>query len=134
MLSKHSLVNLPKHDDTRGSLVFAQDGDHIPFAVQRFFLLYDLPTGAKRGGHAHHVQHQLIVMVSGGATITVDDGHKRTPVRLNNPTQALYVPPMLWLDLDSFTPGAACMVLASGLYSEADYICDRDAFLRATRR
>jgi hypothetical protein len=69
-------------------------------------------------------------MVSGGATITVDDGHARTPVRLDNPSQALHAPPMLWVDLDAFTPGAACMVLTSDLFSESDYIRSREEFLR----
>jgi dTDP-4-dehydrorhamnose 3,5-epimerase-like enzyme len=130
MLPKYSLIDLPKRDDVRGNLVFAQNGDHIPFAVKRFFLLYDMPVGAKRGGHAHRAQHQLVVMVSGGATITVDDGRTRTQVLLDNPAQALHAPPMLWLDLDAFTPGAACMVLTSDLYSESDYIRGREEFLR----
>jgi dTDP-4-dehydrorhamnose 3,5-epimerase-like enzyme len=130
MLPKHNLIDLPKRGDARGNLIFAQSGDHIPFTVKRFFLLYDMPTGATRGGHAHRVQHQFVVMVSGGATITVDDGHARTPVRLDNPSHALHAPPMLWVDLDAFTPGAACMVLTSDIFSESDYIRSREEFLR----
>lgn len=127
----HRLIELPERADARGSLVFAQNGDQIPFTVKRFFALYGLPTGAVRGGHAHRAQHQLLMMLSGRATITVDDGKRRTAVRLDRPNQALHIPPLLWLDLDDFTPGAVCMVLTSDLYSEADYIRDHDAFLRA---
>jgi hypothetical protein len=132
MRPKHALLDLPKHSDVRGNLVFAQGSDHIPFPVKRFFLLYDIPGGAKRGGHAHRTQHQLLVMTAGGATITVDDGRTRTPVRLDNPTRALHVPPMLWLELEEFTASAACLVLTSDLYSEGDYIRERDEFLRLT--
>jgi oxalate decarboxylase/phosphoglucose isomerase-like protein (cupin superfamily) len=128
---QYRLIELPERRDARGALTFAQDGEHIPFPVKRFFALYDLAPGATRGGHAHRAQHQLLMMLAGGATITVDDGRERAAVRLDRPSQALHVPPLLWLDLDDFTPGGVCMVLTSDLYSEADYIRDHDAFLRA---
>jgi hypothetical protein len=97
--------------------------------VKRFFALHDIAPNAHRGGHAHREQHQFLVMLAGGVTVTVDDGETRTEVRLDRPNLALHAPPMLWLDLDGFTPGAVCMVLASDVYAESDYIRDRDTFL-----
>jgi dTDP-4-dehydrorhamnose 3,5-epimerase-like enzyme len=126
----HALITLPKRTDMRGSLTFAQQGDHIPFAVKRFFAIYGLTEGISRGGHAHRVQHQFLVMLAGKAVVTVDNGVTRTPVTLDRPDRALYAPPMLWLELNDFSKGAVCMVLVSDLYAEADYIRDRDEFLR----
>ena len=127
----HRLIELPERVDSRGALTFAQ-GAEIPFAVKRLFILFDLTPGAARGGHAHRTQHQLLIMPAGGVTITVDDGKNGTSVRLDRPNRALHVPPMLWLDLEDFTPGATCLVLTSDIYSESDYIRDRDEFLRVT--
>jgi hypothetical protein len=129
----HRLIELPVRGDARGGLTFAQQGDHFPFPVKRFFALYGLPPGASRGGHAHRGQHQFLVMLAGAATITVDDGATRTPVMLDRPTLALHTPPMLWLELDGFSDGAICMVLASDVYDEADYIRDRAEFLKLTK-
>jgi mannose-6-phosphate isomerase-like protein (cupin superfamily) len=129
-LKQHRLCELPERTDARGVLTFAQQDDQIPFAVKRFFALHDLPPGADRGGHAHREQHQFLVMLAGSATVTVDDGKARTEVRLDRPNLALYVPPLLWLDLSGFTAGAVCLVLASDVYAESDYIRDRETFLR----
>jgi dTDP-4-dehydrorhamnose 3,5-epimerase-like enzyme len=129
----YRLIELPERADPRGALTFGQQGDHIPFPVKRFFALYGVAPGATRGGHAHRAQHQLLVMLAGAATITVDDGKTRTPVRLDRPNLALHAPPMLWLDLDSFSPGAVCLVLTSDVYAEADYIRDRAEFLQLTK-
>jgi dTDP-4-dehydrorhamnose 3,5-epimerase-like enzyme len=129
MRPQHRLIELPKHGDQRGMLVFGQQPDHIPFPVKRFFALYDVAANASRGGHAHHQQYQFMVMLVGSATIIVDNSASRVRVRLDRPNIALHVPPMLWLDLENFSAGAVCMVLASDVYSEADYIRDRSAFL-----
>lgn len=131
-LQSYRLVELPERKDARGALTFAQDPDQIPFPVKRFFALYKLAEGAHRGGHAHRQQHQFLVMLAGAVTITVDDGKNRTPLRLDRPNLALHVPPMLWLDLDDFSPDAVCMVLTSNVYSESDYIRDRAEFLKLT--
>jgi dTDP-4-dehydrorhamnose 3,5-epimerase-like enzyme len=133
MRPQHHLIELPKRADARGALIFGQDPDHVPFAIKRFFALFDVAPGSNRGGHAHRAQHQFVVMLAGAATVTVDDGAARTPVRLDRPNLALHVPPMLWLDLDDFAAGAVCLVLASDVYLEADYIRDRDTFLRLTQ-
>lgn len=124
------LFELPEHADPRGALVFAQDGDHLPFPVRRFFALYNVVPGAARGGHAHRRQHQLLVVFGGSVVITVDDGQTRTTLTLDRPTLALHAPPMLWLELTDFTPGAVCLCLTSEVYTEQDYVRDREEFLR----
>ena len=129
----HRLIELPRRADARGTLIFGQDPDQIPFAVKRFFSLHDIAPGASRGGHAHRQQHQYLIMMAGAVSVTVDDGHVRTPVRLDRPNLALYAPPMLWLDLDDFSPGAVCMVLTSDVYAESDYIRERATFLDLTK-
>lgn len=105
--------------------------DHIPFSPRRIFTLFDMPTGAERGGHAHRAQHQFLIMMYGTGTIEIDDGLERTQVRLAGPVQALYVPPMLWLDL-RFGEDAVCTVLASDIYDEADYVRSYEEFVKLT--
>lgn len=124
------MIELPERADARGALTFAQQGDHIPFAVKRFFAIHGVAEGASRGGHAHRAQHQFLVMLSGKASVTVDDGAARTVEMLDRPNLALHAPPMLWLELGGFSAGAVCMVLTSDIYSESDYIRDRAEFLR----
>ncbi|HWU56063.1 MAG TPA: FdtA/QdtA family cupin domain-containing protein [Rhizomicrobium sp.] len=128
----HTLITLPQRKDDRGTLTFGQQHDQLPFFVKRLFLLSDIAPGASRGGHAHRHQHQLLLMTRGASSVTVDDGRTRSLVRLDRPDLALYVPPMLWLDLNEFSPDCACLVLASDLYDEADYIRDYAEFLRLT--
>jgi len=130
MRPRHRLIELPERADARGALTFAQEGDHIPFPVKRFFAIYGVTEGASRGAHAHRAQHQFLVMLAGRSVVTVDNGADRTAVALDRPNLALYAPPMLWLELDKFSAGAVCMVLTSDVYSESDYIRDRAEFVR----
>lgn len=130
MKPHHRLIELKEIADARGKLVFAQEGDHIPFTVRRMFTLYGIPDGMARGGHAHRAQHQLLMLMAGACTVSIDNGESVSSVRLDQPNQLLYAPPMLWLDLTDFSPGAVCQVLASGLYDEADYIREPAEFRR----
>ena len=130
MKPHHRLIELKEIADARGKLAFAQDGDHIPFPVRRIFMLYGIPEGTARGGHAHRAQHQLLMMMAGACTVSIDDGANVSSVRLDRPNHLLHAPPMLWLDLKDFSSGAVCEVLASGLYDEADYIRDPAEFRR----
>lgn len=132
MTPKHKIINLNEIADARGSLSFAQLHDQLPFQPARIFMLYAMPDGAKRGDHAHRQQHQFVMMMHGSAEIEVDDGSTRTPVILGSPSQALYVPPMLWLRL-KFPKSAVCAVLASGIYEETDYIRSYDEFRALTK-
>ena len=130
-LSKCRIVDLPKVSDPRGNLTFIEGGRHIPFDIQRVYYLYDVPGGAERGGHAHKGLSQLIVAMSGSFDVVLDDGRERRRVHLNRSYNGLFICPMIWRELDNFSSGAVCMVLASNLYDEADYYRDYDEFVAA---
>lgn len=129
-LSKCRIIELPKISDPRGNLTFIEGGNHIPFDIRRVYYLYDVPGGAERGGHGHKALHQLIVAMSGSFDIILDDGHEKKRIHLNRSYYGLYVCPMIWRELDNFSSGSVCMVLASNLYDEADYYRDYQQFLQ----
>jgi hypothetical protein len=124
-----SLIELPVIADPRGKLCFAESRRHIPFGIERVYYLYDVPAGAVRAGHAHLALHQLLVPLAGAFDVRLHDGTQEEVVTLNRPNIALHIGPMTWRELENFTSGAVCMVLASTPYDEADYIRDFDAFL-----
>jgi hypothetical protein len=128
------VVELPKITDPRGNLTFIEGERHVPFDIRRVYYLYDVPGGAERGGHAHKGLHQLIVAMSGSFDVMLDDGHEKRRFHLNRSYYGLYVCPMIWRELDNFSSGSVCMVLASNLYDEADYYRDYDAFVSVVRR
>ncbi len=130
-LNSAKLLELPKISDPRGNLSFVEAGVHIPFDIKRIYYLYDVPGGADRGGHAHKNLHQLIIAISGSFDIALDDGHHKKLFHLNRSYIGLYVPPMLWRDLNNFSSGGVCMVLASEYYSRDDYIYDYKQFQSA---
>lgn len=130
-LSKCQMVDLPKISDPRGNLTFIEGGRHIPFDIQRVYYLYDVPGGAERGGHAHKALSQLIVAMSGSFDVVLDDGSAKRRVHLNRSYNGLYICPMIWRELDNFSSGAVCMVLASNLYDESDYYRNYDEFVSA---
>lgn len=123
------IIELPKFTDPRGNLSFVEQLNHIPFEIKRIYWIYDVPGGENRGGHAHKKLEQLIVAVSGSFTVTLDDGKCKRSFFLNRPYQGLYVKPGIWRELDDFSSGAVCMVLASEVYQVEDYIRDYDEFL-----
>ena len=125
------LVNLPKISDPRGNLTYIEGGNHIPFDIQRVYYLYDVPGGAERGGHAHKGLHQLIIAMSGSFDVVLDDGANKKRVHLNRSYNGLYVCPMIWRELDNFSSGSVCMVLASNKFSENDYYRDYAEFVQA---
>jgi hypothetical protein len=125
------IINLPKIQDPRGNLTFIEGGYHIPFDIQRVYYLYDVPGGAERGGHAHKGLHQLIIAMSGSFDVLLDDGKDRKRVHLNRSYSGLYVCPMIWRELDNFSSGSVCMVIASNRYDEEDYYREYGAFMRA---
>lgn len=126
-----SIVELDKHhSDRKGNLSVVQNGETLPFDVKRVYYIYDVPGGESRGAHAHVELHQLIVAVSGAFNVTLDDGKVKRTFFLNRPYQGLYVKPGMWRDLDDFSSGAVCMVLASDVYKESDYIRDYNEFIK----
>jgi len=132
-IEKCVLIDLPKITDPRGNLTFIEGGRHIPFEIRRAYYLYDVPGGAERGGHAHKELHQLIIAISGSFDITVDDGRNKKRIHLNRPYYGLYICPMIWRELDNFSSGSVCMVLASNVYDEDDYFRDHENFLKEVR-
>jgi hypothetical protein len=126
-------IELPVIHDARGNLTFIEGERHIPFSIQRVYYLYDVPGGSERGGHAHKGLHQLIIAMSGSFDVILDDGSDRKRFHLNRSYFGLYVCPMIWRELDNFSSGSVCMVLASNRYDEDDYYRSFDAYLAAQR-
>jgi len=125
---------LPIISDPRGNLSFVEGGHHIPFDIQRVYYLYDVPGGAYRGGHAHKTLHQLIVAMSGSFDVVLDDGSEKARFHLNRSHYGLYVCPMVWRELDNFSSGAVCLVLASHHYDESDYLRDYPNYVSIVRK
>jgi len=126
------LIELPKIHNPLGNLTFIENNQHIPFEIQRVYYLYDVPGGATRGGHAHKALQQLIVAMSGSFDIILDDGKDKKRYHLNRSYYGLYICPMIWRELDNFSSGSVCMVLASNFYEESDYYRDYNEFLMAS--
>lgn len=124
------VIDLDKHHSNRkGNLSVLENNKDIPFNVKRVYYLYDVPGGESRGGHAHKALFQLIVAVSGSFSVTLDDGKDKKTFTLNRPYQGLFVVPGIWREIDGFSSGSVCLVLASEKYCESDYIRDYDDFL-----
>lgn len=132
-LSDCRLIQLPKIEDSRGNLTFVEGGNHIPFDIKRVYYLYDVPGDASRAAHGHRNLHQLMIAMSGSFDVTLDDGFEKRTFHLNRSYFGIYIPPMLWRDLDNFSSGSVCMVLASDYYNEDDYFRNRDDFIRAVK-
>lgn len=130
-MDKVKLLELPKISDPRGNLTFVENSRHVPFDIKRVFFLYDIPTAADRGAHAHKKLEQVIICLSGSFDVALDNGREQERIHLNRPWQGLYVPPMVWASEINFDPGSVCLVLASDLYDEADYYRNYDEFLQA---
>ena len=129
MIDQCKLMELPQVNDPRGNLTFVEENRHIPFNIKRVYYLYDVPGGAARGGHAHKVLHQFIIAMSGSFDIHLDDGCAKKTMHLNRSYNGLYVCPMIWREIDNFSSGAVCMVLASNYYDESDYYREYNLFI-----
>ena len=126
-----TMVELDRHhSDRKGNLTVVENGQTLPFDVKRVYYLYDVPGGENRGAHAHKELSQLIIAASGSFTVTLDDGKCKRSFFLNRPYQGLYVKPGMWRDLEDFSSGAVCMVLASDVYLVSDYIRDYKEFIK----
>lgn len=130
-----TMVELDKHhSDRKGNLTVVENGKTLPFDVKRVYYLYDVPGGESRGAHAHKDLEQLIIAASGSFKVTLDDGKCKRTFFLNRPYQGLYVKPGMWRDLEDFSSGAVCMVLASDVYQSEDYIRDYDEFFEFRKK
>jgi dTDP-4-dehydrorhamnose 3,5-epimerase-like enzyme len=132
-IDRCKIINLPKISDPRGNLTFIEGKKHIDFDIQRVYYLYDVPGGAERGGHAHKELQQLIIAIAGSFDVVLDDGDRKQSFHLNRSYSGLYVCPMVWRELENFSSGSVCMVLASILYDESDYYRDYTEFLTVVR-
>lgn len=123
------VIDLGKCHQIKGNITVIENNVDIPFDVKRVYYLYDVPGGETRGGHAHKDLYQLIVAASGSFSVVLDDGKERKTVTLNRPYQGLLVVPGIWRELEDFSSGSVCLVLASEKYDEIDYIREYNDFL-----
>ncbi len=127
-LSECRIIGLPKVDDRRGNLTFIEEQNHVPFKIRRVYYLYDVPGGESRGGHAHKELEQFIIAANGSFDVLLDDGYNSMKFHLNRSYYGLYIPRMVWRELDNFSSGSVCLVLASKPFKEEDYIRSYDEF------
>ncbi|PHN01504.1 sugar 3,4-ketoisomerase [Flavilitoribacter nigricans] len=124
-----SIIELPRIDNPSGNITVVSNCSQIPFDIKRVYYLYDVPSGEARGGHGHYKLQQLIVAASGSFDIIIDDGNVKRSIHLSRPNVGLFMPPGLWRELNNFSSGSICLVLASEEYLAKDYIRDYPTFL-----
>ena len=127
-IDQAQIITFPKNTEPRGNLSFIEGNNHIPFAIKRIYYLYDVPSGATRGGHAHKSLNEVIIALSGSFDVMLDDGAKVKRFFLNRPHYGLHIPPGLWRELENFSSNSVALALASNIYSEDDYIRNYDVF------
>ena len=127
-------IEVPAITDPRGDLTFIEGGNHVPFEIKRIYYVYNVPVDSLRGGHAHRDLEQVVFALSGSFRMTVDDGRKRQEHYLRNPRKGIYMSRLVWREMDRFSQGAVCMVLASHAFDENDYLRDYDEFLAVVRK
>ena len=127
-ITDSQILTIPKIHDTRGNLSVIE-GNVIPFAMKRVYYLYDVPSGAERGGHSHKEQQEFLVALSGSFDVVLSDGQNQKKVTLNKPNEGLLIPNGIWRELENFSSGSVCLVIASEVFDEADYIRDYKDFL-----
>lgn len=127
------LIEFPKIKDHRGNLTFVEGERHVPFDIKRVYYLYDVPGGESRAGHAHRILASVIIAINGSFDVLLDDGRERIVHRLSKANEGLYLCPGIWRELHHFTSGSVCLVLASELYDESDYLREYPDFLAAVK-
>ncbi|SHM10801.1 sugar 3,4-ketoisomerase [Flavobacterium xanthum] len=126
------LLKIPVIEDTRGNLAFIQEAV-LPFEFKRVYYLFDVPSNAFRGGHSHIVQQEVLIALSGSFEVVLNDGVEKKSFLLNKPNIGLHIPTGIWRELQNFSSGAVCLVLASDVYDEEDYIRDFNEFLESKK-
>jgi len=125
-----SIIKIPKIEDPRGNLSVIEK-DVLPFEMKRVYYLYDVPSGAERGGHSHKEQQEFLVALSGSFDVILNDGKEEKTVTLNKPFEGLLIANGIWRELKNFSSGAVCLVVASDVFEEADYIRDFEEFKKS---
>ena len=129
-LNDIQIINLPVVEDTRGNLAFIQEGA-VPYAFKRIYYLYDVPSSAQRGGHSHIRQHEILIALSGSFDVVLDDGINKQTYSLNKPSKGLHLVEGIWRELQNFSSGAVCLVIAQDVFDESDYIRGYEDFLES---
>ena len=123
------IIAIPKIEERRGNLSVIEN-DTVPFDIKRVYYLYDVPSGAERGGHAHKNLQQFLVALSGSFDVVLNNGNEERIITLNKPYEGLLINSGIWRELQNFSSGSVCLVVASEVYIEDDYIRDFDEFKR----
>jgi dTDP-4-dehydrorhamnose 3,5-epimerase-like enzyme len=126
------IVNIPKIEDPRGNLSVIEK-EVVPFEIKRVYYLYDVPARAERGGHSHKEQQEFLVALSGSFDVILNDGKQEKTVTLNKPYEGLLITNGIWRELKNFSSGSVCLVVASDVFEEEDYIREFDVFLTITK-
>lgn len=129
-LTEPSVINLPKYLDSRGNLSFIEEDTHLPFRIRRVYWIYDVPGGEYRGGHAFRETEEVMVALSGGFDVVLNDGQNEFRYSLNRSYFGLYVPKMYWRAIENFSTNSLALIIASTEYQERDYIRDYNEFKR----
>ena len=124
----YTIIDIPKINNTKGNIGVIEN-DTIPFDVKRVYYLFDVPSGAKRGGHAHKKLKQVILAISGSFDVVLKDGKSKEIITLNRPDKGLLIENNIWRELENFSSGSVCLVLASEEFSEEDYIRNYKEYL-----
>jgi dTDP-4-dehydrorhamnose 3,5-epimerase-like enzyme len=125
------IIDFPQITDPRGALTPIEGMKQIPFEIRRVYYLYDVPGGAMRAGHSHKALQQVLIAISGSFDVHVDDGEQKATFHLNRPYFGLYIPKMIWREIDNFSSNAVCLSIASDVYDEQDYYRNYDDFMKA---
>lgn len=126
------LIDIQKITDPRGNLSVIE-GNFLPYPIARVYYLYDVPSDAYRGGHAHKEQQEFLIALSGSFEVVLDDGENKKSILLNKPNKGLLIPTGIWRELENFSSGAVCLVLSSGRFLESDYIREYAEFVHLKR-
>ncbi len=126
------IISIPKIEDYRGNIAVIEN-EVVPFAIKRVYYLFDVPSNAKRGGHSHKEQLELLIPLSGSFDVVLNDGSTMQTVSLNKPDKGLLIKANIWRELENFSSGAVCLVIASDTYDESDYVRDFDAFIAGVK-
>ena len=129
------IISIPKIVDEKGrGKLSVIEKSIIPFEIKRVYYLYDVPSDAFRGGHAHKNLNQFMIPLSGSFEVKIDDGHNNKKIMLNKPNQGLLIPSGIWREMDNFSAGSVCLVLASEVFDESDYFRDYNSFLEYKKK
>lgn len=129
MIELYQLINLPKYSDDRGSLCCIEENTQVPFSIARSYYSFNIPDDAKRGGHAHFIQSEMLIAINGKVDVLLDNGQKREIIQLNSPDQGLVINPMIWHELMNFKNNCTLLAYASHVYDSKDYINSYEEFL-----